>query len=97
MRAIQIFNAVALATAAAFAATMGAVAIMYAVYLDAEPRLREDWAAVMTTVIVFVVLMLLSGLAFHAHRRDKSWRWPAEALLLSGIAVGGGVLYRALV
>lgn len=97
MKAIQIFNAVALAAAAAFAATMGVVALIYAIYLEAEPRLHEEWPAVATTASVFFVLTLIAGLTFYAHRRDKGWRWPMEALLLSSIAGGAWVLYRTLV
>lgn len=97
MKGIQIFNAVVLATAAAFAATLGVVALLYAIYLDAVPRLREDWPQVITTASVFGVLLLLSGVTFHAQRRDKSWRWPMQAVLLAGIAAGGWVLYRTLI
>lgn len=96
MKGIQIFNAVAMATAASFAATIGVVTLLYAVYLDAEPRLREDWPLVLTTFLVFCVLLLLSALTFYAHRREKTWRWPMEAVLFLGIAGGGGILYRAL-
>lgn len=97
MKAIQIFNAVALAAAAAFAATMGVVALLYAIYLDAAPRLREDWPAVATTASVFFILTLIAGLTFHAHRREKGWRWPMEAVLFSSIGAGAWVLYRTLV
>ena len=97
MKAIQIFNAVALAAAAAFAATMGVVALLYAIYLDTAPRLREDWPAVATTAGVFFVLTLIAGLTFHAHRRDKGWRWPMEAVLFASIGVGAWVLYRTLI
>ena len=96
MKGIQIFNAVAMAAAASFASTIGVVTLLYAIYLDSVPRLREDWPLVVTTFLVFCVLFLLSVLAFHAHRREKAWRWPAEAVLLLGIFFGGGILYRAL-
>lgn len=97
MKGIQIFNAVAMAAAASFAATIGVVTLLYAVYLDSEPRLREDWPLVLTTFLVFCVLLLVSALTFYAHRREKPWRWPMEAVLLLSIAGGGGVLYRALI
>lgn len=96
MKAIQIFNAVALATAAAFVSTLGVVTLIYAIYLDAEPRLREDWPQVLISTSVFVVLMLLAGVTFHGQRREKSWRWPMQGVLFAGIGFGGWLLYRAL-
>lgn len=96
MKALQIFNAVAMATAAAFASCLGVVTLMYAVYLDAEPRLREDWPQLVTVTAVFAALLLLAGLAFQGQRRGRPWRWPAQALLFAGIGVGAWVLKRTL-
>ncbi|HSW15081.1 MAG TPA: hypothetical protein VLI06_19695 [Solimonas sp.] len=96
MRAIQVFNAVALAAAAAFLSCLGVVTLIYAIYLDTEPRLREDWPTVVTVTSVFAVLSLLAGLAFWGQRRELPWRWPAQALLFAGLAAGGLVLVRSL-
>jgi hypothetical protein len=97
MKSLQIFNAVMLAAAAAFAVTMGVVALIYGVYLDTEPRIRQEWPTVLAVTEVFFMLSAVAGLAFHAQRRRKPWRWPAQLLMLGGFGVGGWILYRLLI
>lgn len=96
MKPIQYFNAVALALSSAFGVTLGVVTLLYAVYLNREPRLQEDWPLLIGVTGTFVALMAMSALAFWAQRRDKAWRWIAQALLFAAIAVGSGTMYRAL-
>lgn len=97
MKSLQIFNGVMLAVAAAFAVTMGVVALIYGVYVGSEPRLREDWPAVLAVTGIFFVLTVIAGLAFHAQRKAWSGRWIAQAVMLAGFVAGGWMLYRVLV
>lgn len=97
MKSLQIFNAVMLALAAAFAVTMGVVALIYAVYLGSEPRLQEDWPAVLAVTEVFGALTVMAALTFHAQRRSKSWRWIAQGMMVASFAAGGWILYQVLV
>jgi len=96
MKPIQYFNAVALAISSSFGVTLGVVTLIYAIYLNREPRLQEDWPLLVAVTGTFVALMAMSALAFWAQRRDKVWRWIVQSLLFAAIAVGGGTMYRAL-
>ncbi|MES0874208.1 hypothetical protein [Sinimarinibacterium thermocellulolyticum] len=96
MKAVQIFNAVALALCATFAVTLGVVALIYAIYLDASPRMRAEWPTVAAVTAVFWVLSVFTGLAFLAQRRLWSFRWPAQAASVLALVVGALLLIDLL-
>lgn len=96
MKAVQIFNAVALALCATFAITLGVVALIYAIYLDASPRMRAEWPAVATVTGVFWMLSVITAIAFFAQRRAWAWRWPAQALSIAALVAGAVFLSNFL-
>ncbi|MGH8446421.1 MAG: hypothetical protein ACREVL_14200, partial [Solimonas sp.] len=96
MKALNIFNAVMLALAATFAVTLGAVCIMYAFNLDELPRLQAEWRLVTRVTLVFVILTMVSFVAFWGQWRQRAWRWPAEGALLVTLVVGVLFLSRIL-
>lgn len=97
MKPIQYFNAVALVVSSSFGVTLGVVTLIYAIYLNREPRLQEDWPLLVGVTGTFVALMAMSALAFWGQRRDKAWRWGAQVLLFAAIGVGSWTMYRALI
>lgn len=96
MKPIQYFNAIALAISSSFGVTLGVVTLIYAIYLNREPRLQEDWPLLVAVTGTFITLMLMSGLTFWAQRRDKAWRWIAQAVLFAAVGIGSWTMYRAL-
>lgn len=74
MKYLQILNAVFAALGATFMVTLGVVAIMYAFYLDAYPRLRGDFEVVLQLTAIFAIAFAVSGLTTLAvHRRWRGW------------------------
>lgn len=96
MKLLQIFNAVVLALTATFAVTLGVVSLMYAVHLDASPRMRAEWPTVSTVTAVFWALAALAGLTLWAQRRRHRWRWLAQAMSLLALLAGAMTLLRVL-
>lgn len=74
MKYVQILNAVFAALGATLMLTLGVVAVMYAFYLDAHPRMRGDFAVVLQLAVIFAVAFAISGMTTLAvHRRWRSW------------------------
>lgn len=96
MKALQIFNAVALALCATFAVTLGVVALIYAVYLDVSPRMRAEWPTVATVTAVFWLLSAFTALAFVAQRRAWGWRWPVQGVSVAALVAGALFLSNLL-
>lgn len=96
MKALQVFNAVALALCVTFALTLGVVALIYAIYLDTSPRMRAEWPTVALVTGVFWVLSLFTGAAFWAQRRALAWRWPAQLLSAGALLLGAFTLMNVL-
>lgn len=76
--------------------TLGVVCILYAFYLDSEPRLREDWPALVSATLMFAGLSLAAAIAFRGLLRDASWKWAGQALLLGTVAFLSFQLSQAL-
>ena len=91
MKALQIFNAVALALSLTFAVTLGVVALIYAIYLDASPRMRAEWPTVALVTGVFWALSAITGLTFWAQRRVLAWRWLAQAASVTSSSAAAGM------
>lgn len=96
MKALNLFNAVLLALAASFALTLGAVCIIYAVHLDAAPRMRSQWYVVLKVTLVFIVLTVVSASAFWSQWRRLRWRWPAQSALVLTLIGSTAVLLQIL-
>lgn len=96
MKLLQLFNAVAFALTATFAVILGVVSLMYAINLDASPRMRAEWPEVAQVTAVFWILAILAGSAWWAQRRRVRWRWLAEAASVAGLVAGGLTLLRVL-
>lgn len=96
MKALILLNGVLLALAASLALTMLAVCIIYAVHLDAAPRMRSQWYVILKVTLVLVVLTATSAAAFWSQRRRLSWRWPAESVLLLALIGSAASLLQIL-
>jgi hypothetical protein len=97
MKTAQWFNAIALASAASLAVNLLVVCLLYGLYLDQFPRIREEWPTVLGSTLITSALSLLTGCAFFAQRRE----WPRRDLIQGatyvGVAVGMFLLYRILI
>lgn len=96
MKALTLLNAVILVVTASFALTMGAVSIIYAVHLDAAPRMRSQWYVVLKVTLVLIVLTAVAAGAFWSQRRRLSWRWPAQSALALTLVGSTAVLLQIL-
>lgn len=66
---------------------LAVVCLLYAIYIDASPKMREEWPTLLAATGLFAVLTLCAGVAWHALRRNARWLWPAQgALVLYAVA-----------
>ena len=86
MTGLQWTNAVVLAAAVTMATMMGVVCLLYGLYLDEAPQLREGWPLLTRTALTFTVIAAVSALAFFGVLRNKAWRWYGEAALALTLA-----------
>ena len=96
MKALQWFNVVTLLIAATFAVLLGVVCLLYAVHLDAAPRMREEWPLLVRTTLVFWAVAACSAVAWFGVRRTARWAWPAQAAQVAALVGGGMVLLQTL-
>lgn len=88
MKYLRGFDFVLAAFGATMSVTLGVVCLMYGVYLDESPRMREEFPALVEVTALFWVLAAAASIAWLALRRPNRWQWPAQGLLL---AVIGGI------
>lgn len=69
---------------ATMALIMGVVCLLYYIYLDSAPALREQLPLLTNLVALFTVLGILGFTAFIPLRRQNRWMWPTQALLFIG-------------
>lgn len=78
------------------AITLGVVCLIYMVYLDTAPKLREEWPVLIWSTLMFSALAAVAGVAFQGLRADTRWKWFAQAFLLVALVSIGWVLQRML-
>ena len=88
MKYLRGLDFVLAAFGATMALTLGVVCLMYGVYLDESPRMREEFPALVKVTLMFAVLAVAALLAWLALRRGSRWQWPAQGMLA---AVIGGI------
>ena len=75
---------------------MGVVCLLYYIYVDSAPEIREQLPLLQKMVGLFVILSLLGLAAFIPLRRNNRWLWPTQALLLVGAVTIGITFWRSL-
>ena len=76
---------------ATMAITLGVVCLMYGVYLDQSPQMREEFPALVKVTLLFTALGVAATIAWLALRGESRWRWTAQGMLvavIAGIALG---------
>lgn len=96
MKALQIFNAVALMLTATIFVVFGVVCLMYGYHLETSARMRAEWPVLLRVTLLFGVLSLGCLLAFWAQRRQLPWRWLAQLIQVAVLVGGALVLSRML-
>lgn len=83
-----------------FGATMslciGVVCLLYYIYADSAPEIREELPTLLRMVGLFAILTGLGVTAFVPLWRKNRWLWPAQALLLVGAVAVGITFWRTL-
>lgn len=75
---------------------LGVVCIQYLLYMDLEPRLRDEWPTLIASTTLFAGLGMIGAAAFWALHRRNRWLWPMQAVLLVTALVFGGVFWHLL-
>lgn len=86
MNGLRIATAAVTLFALTMAVTLGVVCLMYAVYLDTVPRLRQEWPLLLTATGSFTLLSAAGVGAWFGLRHDR-WRLPSQILLWLGWAL----------
>jgi hypothetical protein len=80
MNGLRIATAVLTVFALTMVVTLGVVCLMYAVYLDTVPRLRQEWPLLLTATGGFAALSVV-GIGAWFGLRHPGWRLPTQTLL----------------
>lgn len=62
---------------------LAVVCLLYLIYLDATPKMREEWPTLLAATGLFALLALCAAAAWYALRRNAAWRWPAQGVLVA--------------
>lgn len=81
---------------ATMALCMGVVCLLYYIYIDSSPEIREQLPQLMGMVGMFTVLGLLGVVAFIPLHRSNRWLWPTQVLLGVGAVAIGVSFWRFL-
>jgi hypothetical protein len=96
MTGLHWLNAVVLAIAVTMAVMMGVVTLLYGLYLDEAPRLRDQWPLLTQSAALFTLLALVAGAAFYGARNERPWRWHAQGVLALLVAGSIYLLWQSL-
>ena len=75
---------------------LAVVCLLYVIYLDASPKMREEVPTLVAATGLFGLLALLSAGAFWGLRRTATWRWAAQGVMWAAVVVSAFVMQRAL-
>ena len=75
---------------------LAVVCLLYAIYLDASPKMREELPTLVAATGLFGLLALLSAGAFWGLQRAAAWRWAAQCAMWTAVVVSVFVMQRAL-
>jgi hypothetical protein len=75
-----------LGSAAAISFALAGVAVVFTVLRSEYPRLDSELPALLGSLAMFGALTALAGASFYGQIQRASWRWPAHAALLLGLA-----------
>ena len=81
---------------ATMALCMGVVCLLYYIYIDSAPEMREQLPMLVNLVELFLVLGVLGATAFIPLRRNSRWLWPTQVLLAVGAITIGVTFWRLL-
>lgn len=81
---------------ATMALCIGVVCLLYYIYADADPEIRDGLPLLLRMTGLFVILAGLGLTAFIPLWRKNRWLWPTQALLLVGSVAIGFTFWRAL-
>ena len=75
---------------------LAVVCLLYAIYIDASPKMREEWPTLLIATGMFGTLTVAAGGAFVGLRKQARWLWPAQAVLIVVAAVIAVILKNFL-
>ena len=89
MRPLMVINGFLLGSCLSIAVSLGLVLIVYLVIGTDEPRIRGEMQPLTVSLLIFLLMTAISAASFYAIARALPWRWPAQGVLLAGLALAG--------
>lgn len=96
MKLLRLYNIALTLIGATMALLLAVVCLLYAVHIDASPKMREEWPALVAATLMFGALALASAVAWQGLRKNAAWQWPAQAVLLAVLGFIGWTVQARL-
>lgn len=80
-------NGVLLASAAAVTLGLGVTLLLVILVGGESPALAAETRPLLEAVALFAVMTVASGVSFVGVIKNRSWRWPAVAIMLGFLLV----------
>ena len=86
MRPLTVITGILLGSSVAITVSLGAVLIVFLMLGDDYPRVEHEFGSLVSSVLIFFTMTVISAASFYALLIDHGMRYWAQALLWSALA-----------
>ncbi len=94
MRPLTAITAIVLGSCVAITVSLAAVLFVYLVLGDEYPRVQHEFRPLVSSLVIFLGMTIISAASFYALLINHSARWLGQALLWSGLLATGWYFYN---
>jgi hypothetical protein len=89
MRPLTVITGIVVGSCVSITVSLGAVLFIFLVLGDDHPRLGDEFAALISSLLIFTAMTVISGLSFYSMLIRHEWRRAAQVLMWLGVAAIG--------
>jgi magnesium-transporting ATPase (P-type) len=89
MRPLTVITGIVLGSCVSITVSLGAVLFIFLVLGEDHPRLGDEFAALVNSLLIFTAMTVVSGLSFYSMLVRHPWRRVAQIVMWLGVAATG--------
>ena len=86
MRPLTVITGILLGSSLAITVSLAAVLLVFLILGDDYPRLQHEFSPLLSSVLIFLGMTIISATSFYALLINHPARWWGQALMWAGVA-----------